>query len=99
MLSEANVNIEDPDVMQVIRNTHAAVRLQVLADAAQVGPQRVHAVVVVVLVFGQNLVQVELEDVGVEAADGHVVLEEVERSEVRLGRGSEGVKPPECSIM
>lgn len=85
--------------MQLNKNTHTAVRLQVLADAAQVSPQRVHAVVVVALVFGQNLVQVELEDVGVEAADTHVVLEEVERSEVRLGRGSAGVKPPECSIV
>lgn len=58
--------------------------LQVLADAAQVDLQPVHVMVLAAAVR-QDAVQVEVQDVGVEAADLQVVLEEVTRSEVRLG--------------
>lgn len=58
--------------------------LQVLADAAQVDLQPVHVTILVAAVR-QDAVQVEVQDVGVEAADLQVVLEEVRRSEVRLG--------------
>lgn len=66
-------------------NTHAALSLQVVADAAQVDSQPVH-VSAVAVVMRQDLGQVEVEDVGVQAADLHVILEEGERSEVRLGQ-------------
>lgn len=58
--------------------------LQVLADAAQVDLQPVHVMILVAAVR-QDVVQVEVQDVGVEAADLQVVLEEVTRSEIRLG--------------
>lgn len=56
--------------------------LQVLADAGEVGLQAVHADVLVVTVT-QDVVKVKVQDVGVEAADLQVVLEEGQRSEVR----------------
>ncbi len=55
--------------------------LQVLADAGEVGLQPVHAGMLVVTVT-QDVVQVVVEDVGVEAADLQVVLNKEERSEV-----------------
>lgn len=58
--------------------------LQVLADAAQVDLQPVHVMILVAAVR-QDVVQIEVQDVGVEAADLQVVLEEVTRSEIRLG--------------
>lgn len=58
--------------------------LQVLADAAQVDIQPVNVRVIGVVVR-QDVVQVEVQDVGMEAADLNVVLQEVTRSEVRLG--------------
>lgn len=60
--------------------------LQVLADAGEVGLQPVHAGMGVVTVT-QYVVQVVVEDVGVEAADLQVVLEEGERSEVGFESG------------
>lgn len=65
-------------------NTHAAMCLQVPADAAQVDLQLVHVMIVVAIVM-QDVVQVEVQDVGVEAADVLVVLEEV-RGQARQGR-------------
>lgn len=58
--------------------------LQVTADAGQVGLQPVHAGMLVDLAM-QDVVQVEVEDVGVEAADLQVVLHGRggQRSEVR----------------
>ncbi len=70
-----------------MHDTHTAMSLQVLADAAQVDPQPMQMSIVAVVVR-QDLLQVEVEDVGVDAADVHAVLEEVERSEVRLGSKS-----------
>lgn len=58
--------------------------LQVLADAAQVDLQPVHVMILVAAVR-QDVVQIEVQDIGVEAADLQVVLEEVTRSEIRLG--------------
>lgn len=58
--------------------------LQVPADTAQVDIQPVNVRVIVVVVR-QDVVQVEVQDVGMEAADLNVVLQEVTRSEVRLG--------------
>lgn len=57
--------------------TYAALGLQVAADAVEVSLQPVHAGMLLA-VFVQDVVQVEVEDVGVEAADLHVVLEETE---------------------
>lgn len=51
-------------------------RLQVPADPAQVGLQSV-CVPVVAVVVRQHVVQVEVQDVGVDAADLKVILEEV----------------------
>ena len=59
--------------------THAAVRLQVAADPLQVGPQPAH-VLAVGPVVRQHALQEDVQDVGVEAADLHVVLH---RSKVR----------------
>lgn len=56
--------------------------LQVAADAVEAGLQPVGVGVVVVGVV-QDVGQVIVEDVGVQAADLPVVLKEVERSEVR----------------
>lgn len=65
--------------------------LQVLADPAQVDLQPRHARMRVVAVT-EDVVQVEVEDVGVEAADLHVVLkgggDEVRG---RVGSGQENV--------
>lgn len=52
--------------------------LQVGADPGQVGLQLAHAGVRV-LVVTQDVVQVEVEDVGVKAADLHGVLDKVRR--------------------
>lgn len=57
--------------------------MQVAADAAQVDPQRFHVLIVVVR---QDVVQVEVQDVRMEAADLHLVLQERRRSEVSLGQ-------------
>lgn len=65
-------------------NTHTAMRLQVSADAAQVHLQLVHVMILVVIVM-QDVVQVEVQDVGVEAADVLAFLEEV-RGQARPGR-------------
>lgn len=56
---------------------------QVEADAAEVAVQSLH-VLVLGAVVRQDVVQVEVQDVGVQAADLHVVLREVrgQRSEV-----------------
>lgn len=58
--------------------TYAALSLQILADPVEVGLQPVH-VGMLTAVFVQDVVQIEVEDVGVEAADLHVVLEEEEK--------------------
>jgi len=63
-------------------DTHTSLSLQVLANAGEVGLQPVHVGVRVVALV-QDVVQVEVQDVGVQAADLQVVLEEAERSEVR----------------
>lgn len=57
-------------------DTHAAVCAQIEADAAEVDPQPLH-VLVLSAVVRQDVVQVEVQDVGVQAADLHVVLKEV----------------------
>lgn len=64
-------------------DTHAAMVAQVQADAAEVDPQAVH-VGFLAAVVRQDVVQVEVQDVGVQAADLHVVLREIkgQRSEV-----------------
>lgn len=67
-----------------VANTHAAVRLQVAADPAQVDLQPV-SVHVFGAVVRQHVVQVEVQDVGVDAADLQVVLR---RSKVRGQSGT-----------
>lgn len=54
-------------------NTHAALGLQVAADPAQVDLQPMH-VHIIGGVVGQHVVQVEVQDVGVDAADLQGVL-------------------------
>lgn len=63
--------------------THAAVCLQVLADAAQVDLEAVDVAVLAVVVR-QDVVQVEVQDVGMQAADLHVVLQQAAKSEVSV---------------
>lgn len=66
-------------------DTHAAVRAQIEADAAEVDPQALH-VVVLSAVVRQDVVQVEIQDIGVQAADLHVVLEEVRGQVLKVTR-------------
>lgn len=60
--------------------------MQAAADAAEVDPQRFHVMLIVVV--RQDVVQVEVQDVRMEAADLHAVLQEGRRSEVSLGQES-----------
>lgn len=60
-------------VMVMVVSHVTAVIVQVLADTGQVGLQSFHAGMLVVMVT-EDVVQVEVQDIGVEAADLHMIL-------------------------